>query len=193
MRAGVVAARRQRERHAPEDLHLDLRKAGGGERGDRLAIELGRQADAHGAVLRKRLQRALIIDIDEGTDHVRTPAQSRQRRGVIGLDESLGIAHQGLHGGDLAGVARHRQGGENDLLAGGRQPVHRFGQRLGKKRRPFGAHHLADMHGPDRRGLGDAGVEGPHRLGRPVEEQGSERQRARPGRGSFPRHLHPFR
>ena len=105
MRAGVVAARRHRQRHAAEHLRLDAdAKLGPAPRHQRdgVARQFGGQAHMRRPAPGQRVERRLIVAIHQSADAMRAPCGVVEAGIVVDLDLMAGDGDEFAHRGPLA-------------------------------------------------------------------------------------------
>ena len=172
--AGVIAARRDRQRQTADDLDLELHRGRGGERRERARRQLDRQRDAGRAAPREDAERALVVDVDEGADGVGPSRQQGQRRHLVGLDQRLVRGREIAQRRELALAHHQGRSREHHLLAGAPKSLDHLGPQGLEEGHALGAHHLAQAHAVDRRLVRETEVEIAPPLERPVEEQGTD-------------------
>ena len=173
MRARVIAARRERERHAPENQDFEcgvevLRLVT--ERTDRRGGHFCGKAEVARAAACEQRNTTLVVDVHKRTDVVRSPCQLQQRGSIVGFDETFRRRTDALHEFAVE-IARYLgERGGHDRFPRGAQS---FGHRLVMRRKQWGAFRANDfteIDGRHRRFVGDAEIEVPPLIGRPIEQ-----------------------
>ncbi len=176
MRARMIAARRDGQRHAPESPHLDVDIARAlGDGGDSRPGQLRRQRDRARALPCEIGSGRLVVDVDQRPDVKRPAPNHRDQRHVVHLHRAPACRQLAV-AADLALQRRQGQRAQHHRLAGPLQPLDYVCHAVLEERQALGAHDLSDRDAIDRRLVGNPGIEVPEPIGGPVEEPRPQRQ-----------------